>query len=369
MRGIHSAVVMLTILAGASQVHAGLFGFGKDCTDCCDSQCCQPVIARPCHVNTMSHQRQCCPVPCGDSACAPDCCAPVTCCAPTECCAPVACGTTVEPQCCAPVSCCAPAACEQGSLCAVDGCCGGCERCCRDDRCEIAALIRTSRTACYAAQRRNAVHHLSDYYDCCCHPEIMAALVFALNDSDHRVRAKAADEIGDQIRVNRCICGPSVICALRYSLADCDRCVRRQAEEALMLCGYRIVDGCYVCSSRVSTSAADHSHSHGQPTPPEIPGLPDDSSSAGPTTSDTEEIPVLPPVDSLEPAADASESESAAESDMNSDAETIPPPERLSDPVSGDDKVGAELPPVNYLPAQFHRQYLPIRNPLGANAD
>jgi hypothetical protein len=99
-------------------------------------------------------------------------------------------------------------------------------------------------TACYATDRRDAIHRLGDHYDTFCHPEIMTAFVYALNDSDERVRNKSADEIGDQIRRNRCVCGPSVICALTTTLADCDRGVRRQAEEALQLCGYKIVDGC-----------------------------------------------------------------------------------------------------------------------------
>ena len=72
----------------------------------------------------------------------------------------------------------------------------------------------------------------------------MKAFIYGLNDSDERVRAKAADEIGDQIRRNRCYCGSPVVCALTHALADCDRSVRRQAEEALQLCGYKIVDGC-----------------------------------------------------------------------------------------------------------------------------
>ncbi len=102
-------------------------------------------------------------------------------------------------------------------------------------------------TACYAKDRRNAIDELGDEYNCCCNPEIMNAFVYALNDSDERVRAKAADEIGDQIRKNRCCCSPCVVSALTCALADCDRTVRRQAEEALELCGYEVVDGC--CNS------------------------------------------------------------------------------------------------------------------------
>lgn len=107
----------------------------------------------------------------------------------------------------------------------------------------IATLIHESMTGCYASIRRKAIHRLGDHFDCVCHPEIMTAFVHALNDSDESVREKAADEIGDQIRRNRVCIGPPVVKALQCALADCDRPVRRQAEEALRLAGYRIVDG------------------------------------------------------------------------------------------------------------------------------
>ncbi len=69
-------------------------------------------------------------------------------------------------------------------------------------------------------------------------------MIYALNDADEHVRAKAADEIGDQLRKNPCCCSKEVIAALTAALADCDRNVRRQAEEGLEACGYEIVDGC-----------------------------------------------------------------------------------------------------------------------------
>lgn len=99
-------------------------------------------------------------------------------------------------------------------------------------------------TDCYAKNRRAALDKLGRKYDCCCHPEIMNAFVYGLNDTDERVRKEAADEIGDQIRKNKCCCSPCVVAALTCALADCDRGVRRQAEEALEACGYEIVDGC-----------------------------------------------------------------------------------------------------------------------------
>jgi len=131
---------------------------------------------------------------------------------------------------------CEPQGCSQSK-------CQRSQHCCtKGECCEIAQLIYEAMTACYATERRNAIHRLGDRYDCVCHPEVMNAFIYALNDSDERVRSKAADEIGDQVRRNRCICGNPVIQALRQSLADCDRRVRREAEQALTLCGYDIVD-------------------------------------------------------------------------------------------------------------------------------
>jgi hypothetical protein len=90
----------------------------------------------------------------------------------------------------------------------------------------------------------SALDKLGRKYDCCCHPEIMNAFVYGLNDTDERVRREAADEIGDQVRRNKCCCSPCVVSALTCALADCDRSVRREAEQALRNCGYEIVDGC-----------------------------------------------------------------------------------------------------------------------------
>jgi hypothetical protein len=115
-------------------------------------------------------------------------------------------------------------------------------------------LIYQSQTACYARQRRAALRKLGNRYDCICNPEIMTAFVYGLNDADERVRRTAADKIGDQIRKNCCCC-PEVVAALTCALGDCDRGVRRQAEQALRLCGYEIVDGCCnTCTSTCSTT-------------------------------------------------------------------------------------------------------------------
>lgn len=79
-------------------------------------------------------------------------------------------------------------------------------------------------------------------------------MIYALNDSDERVRAKAADEIGDQIRQNNgCCCTKEVVAALTCALGDCDRSVRRQATEGLEACGYCVVDGCCCKTACCST--------------------------------------------------------------------------------------------------------------------
>ena len=79
----------------------------------------------------------------------------------------------------------------------------------------------------------------------------MTAFVYALNDADERVRREAADEIGDQVRKNCCCC-PEVVAALTCALGDCDRGVVRQAEQALRLCGYDVVKGC--CDNGCATA-------------------------------------------------------------------------------------------------------------------
>jgi hypothetical protein len=71
----------------------------------------------------------------------------------------------------------------------------------------------------------------------------MTALIVGLNDCDERVRKSAADELGDQIRKNCCCC-PEVVAALTCALGDCDKGVVKQATQALELCGYEVVDGC-----------------------------------------------------------------------------------------------------------------------------
>jgi hypothetical protein len=88
------------------------------------------------------------------------------------------------------------------------------------------------------------VEKLGNKFDCVCNPEIMAALVYALNDCDERVRKEAADELGDQLRKNPCCCSDATTQALIAALGDCDKGVRRQVEEALRACGYEVKDCC-----------------------------------------------------------------------------------------------------------------------------
>ena len=273
---LFSAAIVLCSMTATVQASVFTFGGGKSsgCGDDCQPFCCKPTVVRPCWTNVYTHQRKC-------SSVKPSCCN--TCCAPTTCCAPAAC--------CAPSICCAPTECgsDQGSCCPADGCgesaccvpsaCGeeGC-RASKDDCCTIATLIYQSMTACYAKDRKEAIHRLGDHFDCCCHPEIMNAFIYALNDSDERVRAKAADEIGDQIRRNRCCCGSPTISALTCALADCDRSVRRQAEEALLWSGYEVVDRCctkqpcQTCTPRGNVWAGRNDGDTGTtPEPAELP--------------------------------------------------------------------------------------------------
>lgn len=281
MNWIKTFTAVVATLGMSAVAQAGFFnlsahcGAAKSCgcAPSCQPVCCKPTITRPCGVSVHTYQRKVSDIkpPCCNVGCvqAPQCCAPApkACAAPApQVCAPApkACAAPA-PQVCAPAPkvCAAPrpqACAPAPRACAAPGpqacgphpqacgprpqaCCGP-VRCCTADPCEIAQLIYQSQTACYARDRRKAIHKLGDDFDCICNPEIMCAMVYALNDADERVRAKAADEIGDQLRKNPCCCSPEVVSALTCALGDCDKWVRRQAEEALEICGYEIVDGC-----------------------------------------------------------------------------------------------------------------------------
>lgn len=261
-----------------------------ECASTCQPECCKPTITKPCEPNVYTYQRACSnikPPCCGETA--PCCCKPMKrlrgwfkrrCCNDEPCCdnsnkccdngnkcctpAPKACCTPAPKACCtpapkancapapkacctpAPKACCTPApkACCAPKTCAApaESCCNE-EPCCNADPCEIAELIYQSQTACYAKHRRKAIHKLGDKFTCECNPEIMCAFIYALNDADERVRAKAADEIGDQLRKNNCCCSPELTAALTCALGDCDKKVVREATQALRLCGYDVVEG------------------------------------------------------------------------------------------------------------------------------
>jgi hypothetical protein len=169
-------------------------------------------------------------------------------------------------------------------------------------------------TACYAKDRRSALHDLGDDYDCCCHPEIMKAFICGLNDTDEKVRKKAADEIGDQLRANRCCCSPELTSALTCALGDCDRGVRRQVEEALEECGYEIVDGC--CNGCCDDGCCDDGCCNAcgtgsAPAPPEEPQAPASEAVPAPAPPEEPQAPaseaVPAPAPPEEPQAPASE--------------------------------------------------------------
>ena len=256
MKLIRILTAVIMTVGMSATVQAGLFSFGGKCgaekscgcAPTCQPRCCKPTIMRPCESKTFTFQRVISKLtpPC----CKPDCCAPkkVTCCAPAaKDCAPACAPKGAD--CAAPNAAkCAPKCGSKDENCTKAGCgpkacCG--DDCCSDDACEIAELIYTSQTACYAKHRARAIDRLGDRYNCRCNPEIMCAFVYALNDCDERVRHEAADEIGDQVRRNGCCCmTDKVVEALTHALADCDRGVRHEAEEALEACGYEVVDCC-----------------------------------------------------------------------------------------------------------------------------
>ncbi|MCA9075524.1 MAG: hypothetical protein KDA93_10865 [Planctomycetaceae bacterium] len=273
-----AAVVVLASFAQVSD--AGLFNkyFGHDTTKCCDCtplcqpDCCQPVIVRPPRgCNTYIYQRSCSNLkrPCchggGPAACCPlnggccnnGCCDTGCCndgCCHNGCCDTGCCNDGCCHNGCCDTGCCADGCCHDPGCC--DDCCdpGCCDECCDpgccddvccDDACGLAELIYESQTACYARQRRRAIRLMSWRYDCVCYPELMCALVYALNDTDERVRAQAANEIGDELRKNPCCCCQKVTCALTCALGDCDWRVRWYAKRALKQCGYKVVDPCY----------------------------------------------------------------------------------------------------------------------------
>jgi HEAT repeats len=163
-------------------------------------------------------------------------------------------------------------------------------------------MIYESQTACKSSHRRRALKKLGKCYDCACNPEIMSAFIYALNDSDKRVRKTAADEIGDQLKENSCCCTQCTVDALTYALADCERSVSKRAEKALERCGYDVVDpncrrggrgnGC-PSTSCTSTGCASNVNEYSPAAPTVAPGPPAESKADLPKRNKEEKVRVV----------------------------------------------------------------------------
>jgi hypothetical protein len=252
--GAAAAVLGMSAVSQAGML-GGLFSHHR-ASGCCEQDCCEqpcrPLVSRPCE-QTYTYQRKCSDLrpPCCDE----NCCEDPGCSAPCDVgCAPEACTSCSGNRGCGLFksfckrlkknSCFGNhkgGLCNHGESCCEEGC--GDECCDTANACEIAKLIYTAQTACYAKDREQAVDDLGDF-DCRCHPEIMVTLIYSLNDASEKVREQAADEIGDLLDDGRCCCSPEIVAALTCALGDCDDDVRDQAEEALSICGYDVVEGC-----------------------------------------------------------------------------------------------------------------------------
>ncbi len=250
-----TAAVMFGLATSAQAGLLGGLGCGKG--GCCEEDCCpeacKPTICKPACEQAYTYQRRVSGLQrpcCGDECCESECCT-------------AGCGSGAG---CTGGSCLSPKkgcnlfkslfgkkkGCGHGpGLCPTDCCDEGCtEGGCGlfgnkkgkvGTPCEIATLIYDAQTACHGKDRARAVDDLGGY-NLRCHPEILCALVYSLNDADERVRKEAADAIGDAIGDGRLCCTQEVVSALTCALGDCDRGVRHQAEEALEACGYDVVD-------------------------------------------------------------------------------------------------------------------------------
>lgn len=295
----------VVVLAMSMSAEAGLLnpifdGPGAKCCDCAPGF--YPSPCRPRTGQSVFHRligRRCCskPVGCDGVPCDGRTCCPVqrnaACrstmqCGAAECCSAVrGNGCCVDPGCAAPCNngnCNAVACTTDAGTCIADpGCAapctpncnsGSCCTTCCDDPCTISQLILESQTACYVMQRRNALRKLGRY-NCMCHPEIIAAFVYALNDCDSRVRMKAADELGDQLRQHRCCCSPAVVAALQHAECDCNLLVRIEARQALWLCQHHARCACDTACTGEMCCNANACCSSVVPEAPEQPAAPE----------------------------------------------------------------------------------------------
>lgn len=232
---------LLAMAAFCLPSEAGLLDHFKK-KEACDTTCsttdCRPAIERPCYEIVRTYQRGFARPPLRCDSCAPS--------APCD---------HVPQQVTWPAP---PEGCD---LIQVGECTGSCDP-------GLADLIVRSQTDCYACDRREAVLKMGRKFCCSSHPQLMPALVYALNDTDERVRRAAADKIGDQLRANPGCCAPYIICALKLSLSDCDTQVRIQAEQALVACGYRVVSkgaGQAACATDTGNCLPNLTPAAGQP--------------------------------------------------------------------------------------------------------
>ena len=131
-------------------------------------------------------------------------------------------------------------------------------------------------------------------------------------DTDERVRAKAADEIGDQVGDHPDCAVPEIVAALKLALGDCDKRVRREARLALSDCGIDVV--------RVKDGSCARPAENCAPRPPAAPKaqLPASSEKSA----------------AVEPAFPSDEFLQAINSDFESESELIEGPGAPEEPVA-----------------------------------
>lgn len=226
------------------------------CAPSCQAPCvpsCQAPCPPSCHVpcDPCCHVPLGCTVPCNPSLCCDACCYP--CCPSPD---YARCGRPgLLRFLCGGFPFCEIEQWRGRPPCGNSTCDGSCRICCEiycAEAAEVCELVSISTTSCDAYRRKWALQRLSNRFDCDQYPDVMSALVCALQDCDERVRRTAADEIGDQLRRHPCCCNAYVVCALSNAVYDCDRRVSREAAQALRACeGCNLVTPCcetYCCA-------------------------------------------------------------------------------------------------------------------------